>query len=122
MRLDAKRAFWMEIRHSGISLDRGVAHPSVIGGYVALTEIGSPPLYEFVEFASEWFSCEGTLLRLSVFYNGAHNRVEIRMERLNFHRQGDKVSLEFCFEPGFPVQNLDSSSFAVTQEFLDGRL
>jgi hypothetical protein len=34
----------------------------------------------------------------------------------------DKVSLEFCFEPGFPVDGVDSSSFAVTQEYLDGRV
>eukprot|EP00978_Attheya_sp_CCMP212_P027077 scaffold90284_cov45-Attheya_sp.AAC.1 len=66
-----------EIRHSGISLHQGVAHPSGIGGYVALNEIGSLPVSEFVEFASEWFGCDGTLLRLSVFYNGAHNRVDI---------------------------------------------
>jgi hypothetical protein len=111
-----------EILHSGISLHRGTAHPQGIAGYVSLTEIGSAPLSEFVRFAVNWFGCEATSIRLSVFYNGPHNRVDIRMERLDFPRIGDKVSLEFCFEPGFPVQNFQSSSFAVTQEFMDGSL
>jgi hypothetical protein len=103
-----------------VALHGGAAHPGGIDGYLPLTEVGSASLAEFADFGVTWFGCNIDLLRLSVFYyNGENNRVDIRVERLDFPAKRDKVSLEFCFEPGFPKKELDEFSFAITQDFLD---
>jgi hypothetical protein len=97
----------------------GAAHPGGIDGYLPLTEVGSESLAEFADFGVTWFGCSIDLLRLSVFYNGEKSRLDIRVERLDFPAKKDKVSLEFCFEPGFPIKEFDEFSFAITQDFLD---
>ena len=106
----------------------GKAHPGgAIGGYVALNEIGSGRLYAFSKFAVEWFGCTSEeeaveCLRQGVYYNAGANRVDIVTERLDFPTPGDRVSLEFCFEPGFPVNKLGATTFGLTKDFLDGKV
>ena len=109
-----------------ISLHDEKAHPGGIGGYVSLNEIGSGRLYAFSKFAVEWFGCseEEAVERLSqgVYYNSGAKRVDIVTERFDFPTPGDRVSLEFCFEPGFPVKKFGPTTFGLTKEFLDGKV
>jgi hypothetical protein len=72
----------------------------------------------FAKFAA--FGCRPEDLSQSVFYNAPHNRVDVLLERADRPVAGHKVSLEFCFEPGFPVKEYSQASFRVTQEYLHG--
>jgi hypothetical protein len=104
-----------------ISLHQGKTHPAGIGGYyVSLTEIGAAHFAAFAAFATTWFGCSPEDLLQSVFYNGPRNRFDVVFERKDYPLAGDKVSLELCFEPGFPVKEYSHASFRVTQEYLDG--
>lgn len=58
-------------------------------------------------------------IALKVLYNGGKHRVDVVMERKNVPHRGDTVSLENCFEPGFPVDEFDETAFYVTQEEVD---
>ena len=98
---------------------RGSTPPAGIGGYVSLTKDAAADFFPFVAFAASWFECEAENLELAVFYNGAKNRVDIVVERKNHPNDGDKVSLEFCFEPGFPIQEFDEATFRVTKAEID---
>ena len=72
-----------------------------------------------MEFVASWFQCGAENLDLAVFYNGDENRVNIVVERKNHPNDGDKVSLEFCFKPGFPIMDYDEASFRVTKAEID---
>lgn len=115
-----------DILRRGMSLHDGPAHPGGIGGYVALTKIGSGCLYEFARFAEEWFECHDDealeSLSQSVYYNAQANRVDIVVRRFDFPNPGDRVSLEFCFEPGFPVKTFGPDSFGLSRDYLDGEV
>ena len=102
-----------------LSLHRGSTHPAGIGGYVSLTKDAAADFYPFVAFAASWFECGAENLNLAVFYNGAENRVDVVVERKNHPNDGDKVSLEFCFEPGFPIKEFDEATFRVTKAEID---
>ena len=102
-----------------VALHRGRTHLHGIGGYVSLTKDAAADFFPFVAFAASWFECEAENLELAVFYNGAKNRVDIVVERKNHPNDGDKVSLEFCFEPGFPIQEFDEATFRVTKAEID---
>ena len=109
-----------DIGFRNISLHRGAAHPTGIDGYVSLTEIGAAQFAPFAAFSSSWFGCSPEALVQSVFYNGPRHRVDVVLAREDYPHIGDKVSLEFCFEPGFPVQEFNNASFRVTQKYIDG--
>jgi hypothetical protein len=109
-----------DIGFRNISLHRGATHPAGNGAYVSLTEVGAAQFAPFAVFASSWFGCSPEALVQSVFYNGLHNRVDVVLEREDYPNLGDKVSLDFCFEPGFPVKEFNHASFRVTQKYIDG--
>jgi hypothetical protein len=109
-----------DIGFRDILLHRGKTHPAGISGYVSLNEVGAAQFAPFAAFASAWYACSPEDLVQSVFYNSLHNRVDVVLERKDFPRPGDKVSLEICFEPGFPVQEFDHAAFRVTQKYIDG--
>ena len=101
-----------EIHRGEITLHQGKTHPKGIGGYVQLNPGASSPLSRFAEFALEWFGSED--VHCSVYYNGNHNRVDILFGRDNFPQPGQKLMLEFCFEPGWPVKTFELDSFPVS--------
>jgi hypothetical protein len=103
-----------------LSLHKGATHPTGIGGYVALTKDAAADFLPFLNFACSWFGCIEDAITLKVFYNGEKNRVDVVMEQKDEPRQGDhKVSLEICFEPGFPVDEFDQTAFRATREEID---
>ena len=108
-----------DIRLRNLSLHKGATHPTGIGGFVALTKDAAAEFVPFLTFACSWFDCNVDDITLTVFYNGEKNRVDVVMERKDEPSQGDKVSLEICFEPGFPVEEFDQAAFHVTREELD---
>jgi hypothetical protein len=115
-----------DILQRDVWLHPGKTHPCGIGGYVALTEIASGCLHGFARFAVDWFNCstDGTgpeSLNQSVYYNDSANRVDIVFERRDYPTSGDRVSLEFCFEPGWPLKQVAPASFPLTKAYLDGQ-
>jgi hypothetical protein len=109
-----------DISVGSVTLHKGNAHPAGIGGYVGLTEEGAAQLAPFAAFAMSWFGCSNPEdLMQSVFYNGPHNRVDVIFERKNYPQPGDRVSLELCFEPGFPTEEFTRAAFTVTQKYID---
>lgn len=98
-----------EIHRGEIALHQGKTHPRGIGGYVQLKPEATSPLYRFAEFAFEWFGSED--VHCSVYYNGNQNRVDILFGRDDFPQPGQKLMLEFCFEPGWPVKTFEMDSF-----------
>lgn len=41
------------------------------------------------------------------------------MERLNYPRQGDKVSITLCFEPGWPMEEISDLLYDVSDEEIE---
>jgi hypothetical protein len=101
-----------EIHRGEITLHQGKTHPKGIGGYVQLKPESASPLARFAKFAVEWFG--STDIHTMVFYNGNQNRVDILFGRNDFPQPGQKLMLEFCFEPGWPVQTSELDSFPVS--------
>lgn len=99
-----------------LSLHKGRTHPTGIGGYVSLAKDAAAEFLPFLIFACSWFGCNEDDIALKVFYNGEKNRVDVVMERKDEPSRGDKVSLEICFEPGFPVQEFNQTAFCATKE------
>jgi hypothetical protein len=109
-----------DISVGSVTLHKGKTHPAGIGGYVGLTEEGAAQFAPFAAFALSWFGCSSPEdLMQSVFYNGPHNRVDVIFERKNYPQPGDRVSLELCFQPGFPTEDFNRAAFTVTQKYID---
>mmetsp|Transcript_12584 Transcript_12584/g.34897 ORF Transcript_12584/g.34897 Transcript_12584/m.34897 type:complete len:264 (+) Transcript_12584:253-1044(+) len=95
-----------KIARHNITLHRGTSHPEGIQGFSLLHWDASSDFLPFLSFARAWFQCRQQNIKQAVFYNGSANRVDVVMERLNHPRQGDKVSITLCFEPGWPIQEI----------------
>jgi hypothetical protein len=101
-----------EICRDEITLHQGNTHSQGIGGYVELKPEAASPLSRFATFARDWFGSED--LDCSVYYNGNRNRVDILFGRNDFPKPGQKLMLEFCFEPGWPVKTFEANPFPAT--------
>jgi hypothetical protein len=101
-----------EICRDEITLHQGKTHSQGIGGYVELKPEAASPLSRFATFARDWFGSED--LDCSVYYNGNRNRVDILFGRNDFPKPGQKLMLEFCFEPGWPVKTFEANPFPAT--------
>ncbi|KAL3906595.1 MAG: hypothetical protein SGILL_009207 [Bacillariaceae sp.] len=108
-----------DIAQRDISLHKGETHPDGIGGFVELTEDSMADFTPFAEFATAWFGCKAELIDQNVYYNGPYNRVDIVFERQDYPNEGDKVSLEICFEPGYPIKTFQKSTFRIKQKDID---
>ena len=98
-----------EIARRDIVLHRGTSHPEGIQGFARLHWEAASDFLPFVSFARAWFQCGKQSIQQGVFYNGSANRVDVVMERLNYPRQGHKVSITLCFEPGWPIEEFGDS-------------
>ena len=52
--------------------------------------------------------------------DGSANPVDVVMERLDYPRQGDKVSISLCFEPGWPIEKISNMLDDVGDQEIDG--
>jgi len=100
----------IEIARRDLALHRGSTHPEGIEGFAQLHREAASDFLPFVAFARKWFQCNSRDISQQVFYNGSANRVDVVMERRNYPRKGDKVSIALCFEPGWPIEEFDDIS------------
>ena len=72
-----------------------------------------------MSFAPAWFQCHQQNIKQAAFYNGSANRVDVVMERLNYPREGDKVSISLWFEPGWPVEEISDMLYSVGDQEIE---
>jgi len=82
-------------------------HPDRIRGLLSLdsSKASTSPI---LTFACRWFQCRKQAIQQGAFYSGSADCVNVVMERRDYPRQGDTVSITLCFEPGWPIEDFSS--------------
>ena len=109
-----------DIARRDLVLHHGRPYEGGIQGFAQLHRDAASDFLPFVEFARAWFQCpEQESIKQRVFCNGSANRVDVVMERLNYPRQGHKVSITLCFEPGSPVEDISEYLYDVYDQQIE---